>query len=265
MTSTKGQRTCANCGATVPEGHHYCGQCGTPFGGDEDDAGRQTLLFGPMMTPGRAKLILIRGTADALPGLSFHLNATHHHTGRRHGKIPFPDDPYVSPRHADFFYRDNQLHIQDTHSLNGSFVRINQPIALEHGDRFMVGGQVLQFERLDQHGEFPKVGDALMYVSPPKPFTFRLVQILAGGKPGRVYASPNNEVSVGREGCDMNFGGDRNVSRMHAKISETHGKYVLTDLDSRNGTFFKIRGEHPLNHGDYVFIGQHLLRVEIVN
>jgi pSer/pThr/pTyr-binding forkhead associated (FHA) protein len=38
----------------------------------------------------------------------------------------------------------------------------------------------------------------------------------------------------------------------------------VTDLGSRNGTFVRVTGEHVLKHGDYVFLGQQLLRVEIV-
>ena len=32
----------------------------------------------------------------------------------------------------------------------------------------------------------------------------------------------------------------------------------------RNGTFIRVNGERVLKHGDYVFLGQQLLRVEIV-
>jgi pSer/pThr/pTyr-binding forkhead associated (FHA) protein len=39
--------------------------------------------------------------------------------------------------------------------------------------------------------------------------------------------------------------------------------FTVTDLGSKNGTFTRIAGESPLEHGDYVFLGQQLLRVEI--
>ena len=39
---------------------------------------------------------------------------------------------------------------------------------------------------------------------------------------------------------------------------------LLTDLGSKNGTFLRIRQDTTLSHGDYVFMGQQLLRVEIV-
>ena len=40
------------------------------------------------------------------------------------------------------------------------------------------------------------------------------------------------------------------------------GSFQLNDLGSRNGTYVRIRGERELAHGDYLFIGQQLLRVE---
>ncbi|MEL6179228.1 MAG: FHA domain-containing protein [Myxococcota bacterium] len=265
MTSSQGQRICTNCHAVVPDGHDYCGQCGARYAGGSVDTSHHTLLFGPIMTPGRAKLILIRGTDDALPGLSFHLNASNHTVGRRHGKIPFPDDPYVSPTHADFFYRDNALYLSDKGSLNGTYLRLTQAHPLRHGDQFMVGQQILQFERLELMQEFPMTDGTLMYVSPPRPYNFRIIQLLANGKPGTIYASPNSEISMGREGCDINFPDDRHVSRHHAKVSMRDGKVVLEDKGSRNGTYIRITDEHQLSHGDYVFIGQHLLRVEITH
>jgi pSer/pThr/pTyr-binding forkhead associated (FHA) protein len=38
---------------------------------------------------------------------------------------------------------------------------------------------------------------------------------------------------------------------------------TISDLGSKNGTFVRIGDETQLIHGDYVFLGQQLLRVEI--
>jgi hypothetical protein len=38
---------------------------------------------------------------------------------------------------------------------------------------------------------------------------------------------------------------------------------TLTDLNSRNGTYVRLRAEKELSHGDYLFLGRKLLRVEI--
>ena len=42
------------------------------------------------------------------------------------------------------------------------------------------------------------------------------------------------------------------------------GALTVTDLGSRNGTFVRVTVERVLKHSDYVFLGQQLLRVEIV-
>ena len=38
---------------------------------------------------------------------------------------------------------------------------------------------------------------------------------------------------------------------------------MLTDHESRNGTYVRLKAEKPLDHGDYLFIGRKLLRVEV--
>lgn len=69
---------------------------------------------------------------------------------------------------------------------------------------------------------------------------------------------------VGREGGDLNFPGDLYMSGSHCKIEEADGRFSLTDLNSRNGTYLRLKKtERELGHGDYLFIGRKLLRVEL--
>jgi pSer/pThr/pTyr-binding forkhead associated (FHA) protein len=53
------------------------------------------------------------------------------------------------------------------------------------------------------------------------------------------------------------------MSASHCKLEDAAGKVTLTDLNSRNGTYVRIKAETELAHGDYLFIGRKLLRVEI--
>jgi predicted component of type VI protein secretion system len=53
------------------------------------------------------------------------------------------------------------------------------------------------------------------------------------------------------------------MSAAHCKIEEAGGKLMLTDMNSRNGSYVRLKAERELSHGDYVFIGRKLLRVEI--
>jgi predicted component of type VI protein secretion system len=53
------------------------------------------------------------------------------------------------------------------------------------------------------------------------------------------------------------------MSANHCAVEERNGKFVLTDFDSKNGTYVRLKAEKPLTHGDYLFIGRKLLRVEL--
>ena len=53
------------------------------------------------------------------------------------------------------------------------------------------------------------------------------------------------------------------TARVGATSEEKDGKFVLTDHGSRNGTYIRIKSEKPLAHGDYLFLGKKLVRVEM--
>ena len=268
--ATSSARVCATCGAAVAPGHKFCGECGARVpdaaasaAGGPAPSGR-TQYFGAMQTPGRAKLILIKG--DGMDGVSFHLVGTEHFAGRSEGAILFPEDRLLSPRHANFFYRDGQLYVRDENSQNGVYIRIRNPIVVDPGASFLVGEQLLRIELCPPDTmPLPDSEGTYFYGSPKRAARIQLVQILAGGEVGMIYRARTDTLSIGREGNDINFPNDPFVSGRHATVSVIEGgRLQITDLGSRNGTFLRIRGQTLLQHGDYVFLGQQLLRVEIV-
>ena len=89
---------CKSCSTPVPLGHKFCGRCGAAV--PPEILHTRTHFFGQLQTPGKAKLILIRG--EGVEGLSYQLNAEQHIVGRT-GQLVLPDDPFVSPRHANLF------------------------------------------------------------------------------------------------------------------------------------------------------------------
>ncbi len=241
---------CPSCGQSVGVGHKYCGSCGQPLAGEHTGG-----PGGP-----RARLRLIRG--DGQDGLTFQLLADELIAGRTEGSILFPEDPTVSPTHARFFYRDGRLFVRDEGSRNGTFIRVYDPIELKDGERFLCGEQLVRFETYK-----PPSGEALRDGSlfggtPLGPWQFRLVQLLQGSREGRALCSMKDKVAIGREDCDMNFLHDRFISRFHSRVERDGGRFLLCDLDSRNGTFIQIHGDWPLNDNDYLFIGRQLVRVE---
>jgi len=221
------------------------------------------MFFGGMQAPNRAKLTLIKG--EGAEGVTYHLNGTEHVAGREEGDILFHDDPFLSPRHACFYYEDNKLLVKDEGSANGLFVRIRKPMSLASGTWFLVGEQLIQFEpNTEEDVPVQPDGDGTyFYSSPRRPSRFKLIQILRGGDIGMIFRAPAEEVVMGRDGNDINFPEDPYISGQHAKVSATPDGYYLTDLGSKNGTFLRISDPFTLSHGDYVFLGQQLLRVEI--
>lgn len=255
---------CPQCGTENPEGFRFCGNCGFKLDAPaQEDAGARTLYFGQMQQPNQAKLILIKG--EGLDGVSYHLAGVEHVAGREEGDICFPDDPLLSPVHATFYYDEGKLCVRDEGSANGVFVRIVDDVPLNVGTRFLVGEQLLQFEETTPDDAQPEADEegTYFYGSPRRPGFFKLVQILRGGDIGMIFRAPSEEVTMGREGNDINFPDDPFISGQHARVMITADGYSLADMDSKNGTFLRVEAPYTLQHGDYVFVGQQLLRVEI--
>lgn len=260
---------CPTCGHQVPATDRFCGQCGTRMDAAEparaapgQGTGR-TMFFSGVQPPGRAKLILIRG--DSSDGVSYQLNGTEHVVGRTEGAILFPEDTLVSPRHANFIYRDNRLFVRDEESINGVFLRIKQPAPLVPGALFLIGEQLLTVEACAPDlGPQPDAEGTYFYASPRRASKMKLIQKLRGGETGIIVRARGDALTIGREGNDVNFPDDPFISGRHAEVSiDADGRFTLTDLGSKNGTFVRIEEEVLLTHGDYVFVGQQLLRVEV--
>ena len=77
------------------------------------------------------------------------------------------------------------------------------------------------------------------------------------------FHDESGKVTIGREDCMMNFLNDVYMSPKHASVETAGGGFLLTDLESQNGTYVRIEQERALAHGDYVFVGKQLLRVEV--
>ena len=269
---------CPKCNAQIPPNFRFCPQCGyrvqvsaqqfdveTKAGpGSKALPANETAkpAYGGAIQTARAKLTLIRG--DGEDGVTFTLTGTDHIAGRGDCPISFPDDPFLSPSHANFRYANGHLSVRDEGSLNGVYVRITGTMKVEAGTTVLVGEQVLSVRPSVVIEDVPDTEGTYYSASMQRPATLEIVQQLRGGSSGYVFRPDKDTVSIGREGNDINFPDDPFISGHHAQIQLASGVLSVTDLGSRNGTFTRVTGEHVLKHGDYVFLGQQLLRVEIV-
>lgn len=85
------------------------------------------------------------------------------------------------------------------------------------------------------------------------------VVVVAGSRVGNtVEIPPGESVTIGRDvRCDLTIF-DRDVSRLHCKITNQDGTFVLEDMQSRNGTRVNGRSyqKGPIEHDDVIQIGK---------
>src|SRR6267378_893141 len=83
-------------------------------------------------------------------------------------------------------------------------------------------------------------------------------QILDGIDKGRIFRDLPTPVTVGREEGNVLRLNDERVSRFHAKVQLDDGDFILTDLESTNGT--RVNGNvvqiRRLRYGDQVTVGK---------
>jgi pSer/pThr/pTyr-binding forkhead associated (FHA) protein len=259
-------RFCPSCGARVATADNRDFDVDTRVGPRPNETtakpARSTQFFSGAAQAARAKLTLIRG--DGEDGVSFTLAGTDHFAGRGDCPIAFPDDPFLSPIHANFRCIGGRLMVRDVGSLNGVYVRITGTVTVEAGTTILVGEQVMSIGPAKNVEDLPDAEGTYYSASMSRPAALEIVQQLRGGASGWIFRPMGDEVSIGREGNDINFPDDPFISGRHAQVKLANGVLSVTDQGSRNGTFVRVTGEMVLKHGDYVFLGQQLLRVEIV-
>ena len=154
-------RHCPNCGFLVQEGANYCAKCGAYVGSGPDD--------GPPNDATTATYIIDEQTGELRPaavedvaahsgalvirsgggrvGQSFPLKGERMTIGRSPEAGVFLDDVTVSRDHAVLVYRQGGWFLDDSGSLNGTYVnrRRAESHRLEDGDELQVGKYKLTY------------------------------------------------------------------------------------------------------------------------
>jgi len=264
---------CASCGVSNPTGMRFCVQCGGSLEAKAPIARISAPPAKPQPPPPSAAarqpnpwdIHLISINEDGSDGLSIPLQYLETTLGGD-GDTRFPTDAFLSPQHARLHIENGNLFIEDLYSLNGTFLKLSKEILLSPGDSFLMGRQVLRFERFEQSVTAKtKSADGTRYMGSPAPGgNFKVLQIGIGNVVQNIYCLPEAGAVLGREKGDIIFPHDKFMSSRHAQIyTGEDGNSYLVDLNSSNGTWSKIWERTALRRGDYIFMGQQLFRVHI--
>lgn len=248
---------CTACQAPLQPGHKFCGRCGEAV--PPSWLKLPVDYFGELQDPSKASLVVVRG--EGQEGLSYHLRAAEHILGQT-GQIQL-EDAFMSPRHANLFYQTGAIILRDENSLNGTYYRVRGKTKLLPGDTFLVGDRLFRVEPMPQIVEHTDAEGTYFYASPSHSSAFRVVELLEGGSFGLAHCPRGSRVTIGRRGANINFFDDAHLSEEHCAIELDADGFSLTDLDSKNGTYIRLKRDQKLDHGDYFIIGRKLLRVEM--
>jgi len=245
-------------------GHRFCASCGYNLGALAGASPSAPPAAAPQVASAFPQIVLTALRADGSEAGTYRLPDVAQITlGRDTGSI-FAGDSYLSPRHATFTRRGNQLSIKDEDSLNGVYLKLrpNEPCLLEFGDLFRIGQEIIRLEELKGQGRSPD--NVERFGSPAKGYIGRLALVIGRDTTGNSFPIPERGVHCGRERGDILFSEDGYVSGLHCSIAKgPDGKIYLTDVGSSNGTFVRLRSERTVGATDILLMGQQLFRIDV--
>lgn len=230
-----------------------CAQCGRPLSQQRESR--------PLAAPRRVSHLDEGGSVLA----TFQLVREETSIGRVDADIAFPDDPFISPVHAQLTVHGRDVYVRDLGSRNGTWYFLEEPYMLQDGDLILVGSQVFRFRRLGYPGPQPPEQDQTRRLGSQTPGAdiATLTQLRGDGSARDVlHLSPGRDVAIGRERGDWVFPYDLSMSGRHAEVLSRDADFVLVDADSRNGVGLAVRGEQRLTAGARLLVGDKLLRIE---
>lgn len=89
---------------------------------------------------------LVQVLEGGLRGSAYPLGEGETIIGREMGDILFPNDGFVSGKHAAIRLEGGRLEVRDLGSSNGTFIRMGQTSTVTPGDQFLIGRQLVRVE-----------------------------------------------------------------------------------------------------------------------
>ncbi len=176
------------------------------------------------------------------------------------------EQAHISRRHAVIIWRNERFEISDLGSINGTYVNdelITQAQALHDGDIIRLDTVELGYSWLGKVDRSKLDTDderKTLIILPETPQPHLLIS--AGPEEGKNIRLSPGKMVIGRATSKKNWDialQDHSISRPHAQI-EMHGnEFILTDLESANGTLLNgeaIQAPSSLQDGDVILMGE---------
>jgi len=260
---------CPRCRAKLPTNVTVCPLCGARLDGEEAepapervDEGRQTQELGPKRKA--VGFLISVSSVDGRETVKMPLKAGKNSLGRGSCDLRFPEDDLLSPTHMTVEVDGDSAMLVCPQTRNGTYLRMTEPVKLEHGDLFRVGQQLLRFEDLEKMEPVLAALDPGTTVlgSPAGPKAWgRLTQIVGENLDGSSFLLTSENVFLGRERGNITFPGDRYISGTHAVVTRKPDGTWLRDVGSSNGSYVRIKGQVSVVTGQFFLAGRQLFKL----
>ena len=207
--------------------------------------------------------------------------------GREKGDIII-NDPEVSSSHCQIQQIDNDYHLFDMNSTNGTYVNNNRIVKamLKDNDIIKIGSSILQFnlENEEDIKDVPTIFKSLKESNSDQPKSLiktmietelknttqpkiKLSVTYNNGKTEEIILN-QQKIFIGRASSFGSFDKDSEISRKHllVKLNNT-GEIFIEDMNSTNGTFVnnkKITGMVLVKQDDDIRIGYTHIKINVI-
>lgn len=216
----------------------------------------------PARAEEKAPFQLFHVNDDGSLGEQIPLSAGENFIGRTSSQL-LATDRYVSPKHIKITCSPSKAHLEDCSSMNGSFIKIsNETVPLQNGDIFRIGEELLCYFQGDSNQPLisnPSRENTTLLGGPESTGWGYLRVIMGAFSEGSVYRLAHSEVTLGRVNADIRFPRDGFVSGTHAALRFSDNDVTLTDLNSSNGTFVRMKAPKTVSQKTFILIGNQLL------
>jgi hypothetical protein len=168
-------------------------------------------------------------------------------------EVGLTGDPRVSEGEASLYVSDGRLWIDPEEDSRNVYVRMRDEEELHDGDVVLMGDIAAAFSPLEPVAVADGAGHALG--GSANAACGRLRFLRRDGSDGPIHDLPAGKTVVGRTDGHLNFPHDTRLSRRHVRFFASEGGVSVEDLDSRNGTYLRLRTRTALSVGDSLRVG----------